>query len=96
MTRAIVHTKPVSGAKPAIRVEFQKKALNDYFSLRRIAVEDFGMSQTSLARMILCDWIRKYRTETEQGKALAQKVLQSSMNFEVKAVEPKQKKRVKK
>jgi hypothetical protein len=81
MTRKIVNTKPVAGAKPAVRVEFAGKYQTDYFSLRKIAINDFRMSQTGLARMILCEWIRNYRGETEPGKARILHSLQMQMEF---------------
>lgn len=83
MTRKIVNTKPVAGGKPAVRVEFAGKYQTDYFSLRKIAINDFRMSQTGLARMVLCEWIRNYRGETEPGKARILQSLQMQMEFGV-------------
>ena len=61
MSRKIVHKKAAAGLKPAVRVSFGGKTLNDYFSLRKIAVEDYGMTQTTLARIIITDFLKAYR-----------------------------------
>ena len=68
MTRKIRYTKPVAGEKPAVRIEFAGAALNDYFSLRRIATEDFGISQTTLGRKIIREWLGRYRAAVNAGQ----------------------------
>jgi len=67
MARKIVFIKPEAGIKPAIRMEFKGPTLNDYFSLRKIAQEDFGVKQTVLARKIICEWLKHYRGAVRDG-----------------------------
>ena len=57
-----------SERQPAIRIEFRGKFQAEYFSLNKIAVEDFEMSQTALARCILVDWVKQYRESKKAGK----------------------------
>lgn len=75
-----VFTKPVgpdAKYKPAIRVEFAGKNQTDYFSLKRIAEEKFGVKQAALCRLILCEWAKDYRGKeaADQTKAAQQMVL---------------------
>ena len=73
MPRTRVFTRPVNKEakyQPAIRVEFAGKYQVDYFSLRKIAEEDFETSQTALARLILSEWARVYRENKAAGKPL--------------------------
>lgn len=71
MSKKRVFTKMVSkDAKyqPAIRVEFRGRFQSDYFSLKKTAETDFdGLTQTGLARLIICDWLKKYRDSKENG-----------------------------
>lgn len=73
MPRTRVFTRMVPNdaeRKPAIRVEFNGKYQVEYFSLRKIAEEDFGTSQTALSRLILSEWARAYREKKAAGKPL--------------------------
>jgi hypothetical protein len=73
MPRTRVFTKMVARdaeRKPAIRVEFNGKYQVDYFSIRKIAEEDFGTSQTALSRLILSEWVKEYREKKAAGKPL--------------------------
>ncbi|HEX6827178.1 MAG TPA: hypothetical protein VF077_12745 [Nitrospiraceae bacterium] len=73
MPRTRVFTRMVpndADRKPAIRVEFNGKYQVEYFSIRKIAEEDFGTSQTALSRLILCEWARQYREKKAAGKPL--------------------------
>lgn len=38
-----------------------------YFSLNKIAVEDFETNQTDFCRRVLIDWLLRYRTEKKAG-----------------------------
>lgn len=67
MSRKIRFVKPVAGEIPAVRIQFKGAALNDYFSLRKVAREDFGVTQTELGRKIICEWLKRYR-EAMKGK----------------------------
>ncbi len=64
-----VFTKMVGkGEKqPAVRVGFTGKHQIDYFALRKVAEEDFKVKQTTLCRMILCDWMKSYREKRVKG-----------------------------
>lgn len=72
MGRKRVFTKMVSkDAKyqPAIRITFKGKDQSDYFSLKKIAEEDFApITQTGLGRLIICDWLREYREHKREGR----------------------------
>lgn len=57
-----------SKRQPAIRIDFKGKFQADYFSLNKIAVEDFMTNQTALARQILSDWVKQYREAKAGGK----------------------------
>jgi len=54
--------------KPAVRIEFFGKYQADYFSLNKIAKEDFDTNQTALARQIICDFLRIYREKKAAGR----------------------------
>lgn len=65
-----VFVRPVSKEakyKPAVRVEFGGKWQADYFSIRKIAEEDFDVKQATLCRLILADWAKMYRINKEAG-----------------------------
>ncbi len=64
-----VFTKMVAkGEKmPAVRVGFSGKHQIDYLALRKVAEEDFNVKQTTLCRMILCDWMKIYREKKAKG-----------------------------
>lgn len=68
MSRKIKFTKPESGQKPAVRIEFKGATLSDYYSLRRIAIEDFDVTQTELGRKIISDWLKRYRGAVKGGE----------------------------
>ena len=73
MPRPRVFTQMVSkDAKyqPAIRIEFAGKYQSDYFSLRKIAENDFETTQTNLGRLIICDWLRLYRERLKEKGGL--------------------------
>jgi len=82
MSRRIVFLKPEDGQKPAIRIEFKGKTLNDYYSLRKIAKEDFEVSQTDLGRQIICDWLKRYRVTKRGGQAALLKKMQTALYLE--------------
>lgn len=70
MSRTRVFTKMVgSDAKyqPAVRIVFKGKDQSDYFSLKKIAEDDFDVTQTALGRLIICDWLRNYRDIKKAG-----------------------------
>lgn len=67
MSRKIRYVKPTAGETPAVRIEFRGAVLNEYFSLRKVAREDFGVTQTELGRKIICEWLKRYR-EAVKGK----------------------------
>lgn len=71
MTRARVFKTPDSKKTPAIRIEFKGKNLMNYFSLNKVAVEDFETNQTDLCRRILVDWLSLYRNEKKAGNDTA-------------------------
>jgi hypothetical protein len=54
---------------PAIRITFTGKDQSDYFSLNKIATEDFETNQTALARLIITEWLRDYREKKKAGKS---------------------------
>lgn len=71
MARTRVFTQMVSKDakyKPAVRIVFTGKDQADYFSLNKIAKEDFETNQTNLARLIICEWLREYREKKKAGK----------------------------
>lgn len=71
MARTRVFTKMVpADAKymPAIRIQFKGKYQAEYFSLRKIAEEDFQSNQTALGRLIICDWLKDYRERKAAGR----------------------------
>jgi hypothetical protein len=69
MSRKIRYVKPAAGEKPAVRIEFKGAVLNDYFSLRKVARDDFGVTQTELGRKIICDWLKRYRAAVSGDEA---------------------------
>lgn len=75
MTRTRVFTKMLPGDSPkmpAIRIEFRGKYQVDYFSVNKIAKEDFENSTgTSLARLILHEWLMDYQRRKREGRGLA-------------------------
>jgi len=81
VSRAIKFTKAVAGEKPAVRIEFAGRVLNDYFSLRKIARDDFNIPQTTLARKIICEWLKRYREAVKNGEERA--VRQMTLAIEV-------------
>ena len=75
MARTRVFTKMVPGdseSMPAIRIEFKGKYQVDYFSLRKVAEEDFETNQTMLARLILHDWLLAWREGKIKGPSVQQ------------------------
>lgn len=82
MTRRIVYTKPEANQKPAIRVEFKGRNLNDYYALRKIAREDFAVSQTELSRRILQDFLKMYREAKKEGNKKLLDKLQTALYLE--------------
>lgn len=72
MSRTRVFTKMVAADakyQPAVRIVFKGKYQSDYFSLKKIAEEDFDTNQTDLGRKILCDWLNQYREHKKNGDA---------------------------
>lgn len=70
MSRTRVFTKMVAADakyQPAVRIVFKGKYQSDYFSLKKIAEEDFDTNQTDLGRKILCDWLNQYREHKKNG-----------------------------
>lgn len=47
--------------QPAIRVEFAGKDQVYFLALHKIAKEVFDMRGATLARMVLCDFVKNYR-----------------------------------
>jgi hypothetical protein len=82
MSRKIVFTAPEAGQKPAVRIVFKGKDLNDYYSLRKIAREDFGVSQTDLGRQIICDFLERYRQAKKAGQDAIVKKMQTALYLE--------------
>lgn len=78
MSKRRVFVRPVSKTskyQPAIRVAFTGAAQNDYFALKRIAEEDFEITQAELSRLILCDFVRSWKALRENGpKAAAEQI----------------------
>lgn len=71
MARPRVFTKMVTSEakyQPAVRITFKGKDQSDYFSLNKIAKEDFETNQTALARLIICEWLKKYRENKKAGR----------------------------
>lgn len=71
MSKTRVFTKMVSGDSPrmpAIRIAFKGKYQVDYFSLNKIAAEDFETAGTTLGRQVIHEWILNYRRKKEEGK----------------------------
>lgn len=71
MARTRVFNKPVTKDakyKPAVRIVFAGKYQSDYFSLNKIANEDFETNQTNLARIIICEFLKDYREKKKAGK----------------------------
>jgi hypothetical protein len=67
MTRKRRFTKVEAGQKPAIRVGFHGKNINEYYSLLRIAREHFKMPQATLARQVLVDFVKSFRMAEGDG-----------------------------
>lgn len=71
MSRTRVFTKMVAADakyQPAVRIVFKGKCQSDYFSLKKIAEEDFDTNQTDLGRKIICDWLNQYRESKKTGE----------------------------
>jgi len=78
MGKKRVFTKMVSADakyQPAIRIQFKGKDQSDYFSLYKIAAEDFEIPGTSLGRLIICQWLKQYREKKKNGGPGAQQMV---------------------
>lgn len=53
--------------QPAVRIQFKGKHQSDYFSLKKIAEEEFSTNQTNLGRLIICEWLNNFRTARKNG-----------------------------
>lgn len=74
MPRTRVFTRMVGADakyQPAVRIEFKGKYQSDYFSLKKFAEEDFGTTQTALARLIICEKLKEMRERKKDGKPIA-------------------------
>jgi hypothetical protein len=80
MSRKIVFRRAKAGGRPAVRVEFKGKYQEMYFSLRNIAEVEFGIRQTQLARMILCEWVSLYESKISLA-ARGRIIEQLKLNF---------------
>lgn len=56
--------------------------MNDYYSLRKIAREDFAVAQTTLGRQIICDWLKMYREAKKNGHDAVVKKMQTALYLE--------------
>lgn len=81
MSRKREYVKAEAGQKPAVRVGFGGKTLNDYYSILRIAREVFGVPQATLCRQILVDWVRLFRNEETGGGTALLKKMQTALNL---------------
>lgn len=78
MGKKRVFTKMVAADakyQPAIRIQFKGKDQSDYFSLYKVAKEDFEMPGTTLGRLIICQWLKAYREKKRNGGPGAQQMV---------------------
>lgn len=68
MTRKRTFTKPESGQDPAISVTYKGAHLMAYYSIYKIAREDFGITGTALLRNISLDFLKRYQGAKRDGQ----------------------------
>lgn len=82
MAAPIKFKRPVgkdAETQPAIRVDCRGKRQNMYMKMRQIAVDVFATKQSTLAAMVLEDFVKEY--ETNPTGARVKRIMQVSMEL---------------
>lgn len=60
---------------PAIRVAFTGKDQLAFYDLLKIAENDFDLTQTALARLVLMDWVKNFEMKRKESREKAVQIV---------------------